>query len=331
MILVVGGAGYIGSHTVAQLLGRGEKVVVLDDLSTGHRWAVPHGVSFEQGNLGDVQKLDQIFAQYPIDSVIHFAALLDVEESTRLPDRYYENNFVFALRLADACRRHKVKHFVFSSTCAVYGTPDHNPVGESTPVQPVSTYGKSKAAFEWYLQDLGAAGILGMSTVLLRYFNVAGASRDGKNGQVSKRATQLVTVLAEVASGKRPELKIYGTDYPTHDGTCIRDYIHVEDLATLHVLSLDYLRQGGKSEVFNCGYGKGYSVKDVAEAFKKASGVDFKIVMAPRRAGDSVAIFADPAKVKSALRWEPRENLETICKSAWNWEMNGKKKVLESC
>lgn len=329
MILVTGGAGYIGSHTVHQLVERGEKVVVLDNLSRGHRWAVPSEVPLEVGSTGDADFLDSVFKKYPIRAVVHFAALLDVEESTRLPDKYYENNVVGSMTLVQACRRAKVKEFIFSSTCAVYGNPDKNPVSESHSVSPVSTYGKSKAAFEWYLQDLEAAGQLGMKTVILRYFNVAGANPTGKNGQQLERSVQLISAACEAAIGKRKSLNIYGSDYPTKDGTTIRDYIHVDDLAAIHVLAYDYLARGGKSEIFNCGYGKGYSVREVVAAVKKVSGVNFTTVEQPRRAGDSVAIYADTDKVKRLLNWVPKyDDLETICRTAWVWETDGKKNIL---
>lgn len=330
MILVTGGAGYIGSHTVHQLVERGEKVVVVDDLRTGHEWAIPPGVPFEKGDIGDVAFVSSVLKKHSVQSVIHFAALLDVEESMRIPDAYYANNVAAGLRLLEACRTSSVGHFIFSSTCAVYGTPDTNPVTERTPTLPVSTYGKSKLSFEWILRDLEIAGQLKFRTTVLRYFNVAGARKDSKLGQLYRRPTQLVSAAAAVASGKLPLLNIYGTDYPTQDGTCIRDYIHVEDLAHCHVLALDYLRKGGPSEIFNCGSGTGFSVRDVVDTFRRVNDLDFKVVESPRRPGDAVAIYADISKVSRILQWAPQRDLDEICRSAWRWETEGKPRVVRA-
>lgn len=328
MILVTGGAGYIGSHTVHQLVQAGQEVVVLDNLTTGHRWAVPPGVPLEVGSIGDFGFVSELLKRYNVRSVIHFAAALSVEESTRRPDFYYDNNVRGAMELIRACRQSQVKEFIFSSTCATYGTPSSNPVVETMPLNPVSTYGKTKAIIEWYLDDLNRAGQLSFRYASLRYFNVAGAQPEGKIGHVADNATQLVSVACEVAAGRRPHLLIYGTDYPTKDGTSIRDYIHVEDLASVHRSALSYLQAGGKSDVFNCGYGTGYSVREVVSVMKKVTGIDFKVVETGRRAGDAVAIYADPTKTKSALRWEPRyADLETICRSSWLWETQGRPRV----
>ncbi len=320
MILVTGGAGYIGSHTLHQLIEAKLPCVVLDNLYSGHRWAVPDSVPFVEGNTGDIKIVSELIKQYQVESVIHFAAHLEVEESTREPLKYYRNNFVNSMNLIETCDKLGVKHFVFSSTCAVYGTPDKNPVSEAFPVAPVSPYGKSKLETEWLLEDMGIAGSK-MRFASLRYFNVAGAKVSGGLGQATARATQLIKVACEVALGKREKLLLYGTDYPTLDGTCLRDYIHVDDLAELHGLALKYLQAGGSSQIFNCGYGKGYSVKEVIDSVKRMSGVNFKVEEVPRRAGDAGAIYADPTKVIKALHWKPKyADLDLICRTSLEWE-----------
>ncbi len=325
MILVTGGAGYIGSHTLHQLVKKGEKVIALDNLYSGFRWAVPQGVELVVGNMGDQELTAQLICEKQIDSVIHFAAHLEVEESTRDPLKYYRNNVVNTINLIEVCQRVGVKHFIFSSTCAAYGTPKQTQVDEDVPSNPESPYGRSKLLTEQILAEMERAAHLtgkqSMTHVILRYFNVAGAKVDGGLGQATPRATQLVKVAAEAARGKRSLLKVFGTDYPTPDGTCIRDYIHVDDLASAHLLALDYLRQGGSSDLFNCGYGKGYSVKEVLHCMKKVSGVDFKVEEASRRPGDTIAIYANSAKIRSKLGWVPLyDNLELICRTSYEWE-----------
>jgi len=318
MILVTGGAGYIGSHTVHQLHDQREEVLVLDDLSAGHRWAVPTGVELVVGDMGDTRLVREILSIHPIDSVIHFAAHTSVEESVLDPIKYYRNNFVGSLQLIESCLQHQVKHFIFSSTCAVYGNPVKNPITEDVPANPLSHYGKSKFMTESLLGDVRSNA---MRSVILRYFNVAGARVSAGLGQATPGATQLIKVACEVACGKREKLFVFGTDYPTSDGTCIRDYIHVEDLANAHLLTLKYLRDGGRSDLFNCGYGKGYSVSDVIKTVGKVSGLDFQIEYKSRRPGDTVAIWADPTKIVQTLGWRPKyDNLEVICKTSLEWE-----------
>ncbi len=326
MILVTGGAGYIGSHTLHQLVEKNEPAIALDNLYSGFQWAVPKGVELVVGDVGDQRLTEQLIREKKIDSVIHFAGHLEVEESTRNPLKYYRNNGVSAMNLLEVCHRNGVKNFIFSSTCAAYGTPKQMQVNESTPPHPESPYGRSKLLTEQILTELErAAALAGQSSmhhVVLRYFNVAGAKVGGGLGQATPRATQLIKAAAETARGKRPFLKVFGTDYPTPDGTCVRDYIHVDDLASAHLLALDYLRQGGSSDLFNCGYGRGYSVREVIHCMKKVSGVDFKVEETGRRPGDTIAIFADSTKIRSRLGWVPRfDQLDLICKTSYDWEL----------
>ena len=325
MILVTGGAGYIGSHTLHQLKDAGIKAVVLDNLYSGHRWAVPEGYELIVGDMGDKELVSKLIDTHKIDSVIHFAAHVEVEESTKEPIKYYRNNFVGSLNLIDVCANKGVKNFIFSSTCATYGTPKSNPIDENHSTAPISPYGKSKLMTETLLQDVVATKKFALKYVILRYFNVAGARVQGGIGQATPRATQLVKVASEVACGKRDKLYVYGTDYPTPDGTCVRDYIHVDDLANAHILALNYLNSDGKSDIFNCGYGKGYSVKEIIKEVKKASGVDFKVEYVERRAGDPVAIWSDASKVKKVLKWKPKyDDISVICKTAYDWEKSYK-------
>ncbi len=325
-LLITGGAGYIGSHTVLAAQAANLNPIVIDNLYSGFKAAVPKDVPFFEGSITDTAFLDRVFSQNKITSIMHFAAHLDVEESTRLPLKYYENNVYGTLNLLRACQKAgTVKSFVFSSTCATYSNPATMPVDESCPQLPVSPYGASKLATEMLIKDFCSAPDIVMKYALLRYFNVAGADPELRAGQSTPNATQLVKVCAEVAAGKRPALTVFGNDYNTPDGTCIRDYIHVSDLASAHILALNYLARGGVSTAFNLGYGTGYSVLDIANAMKRVTGVDFKIVIAPRRAGDSEAIFANPKKAISELGFKPlHASLDTICKTSFDWEL-GKK------
>lgn len=321
MILVTGGAGYIGSHTVRQLVDAGQRVVVLDNLYSGYRWAIPSGVELVVADCGNSTIVQSVLEKYKISSVIHFAAHLYVDESVEQPLKYYKNNTANTLKLIETCGAAGVKEFIFSSTCAVYGLPQSNPVTEDMPVNPVSPYGRSKLASEWFLRDLCAAQTYPMKTVILRYFNVAGARPEVGLGQGTIGARQLIKVAAETALGNHSELKVFGTDYPTPDGTCIRDYIHVADLADAHVLALNYLRQGGESTLFNCGYGTGTSVLEIIKVMKKVTGVDFKVKFAPRRAGDAIAIFAESSRIRKVLGWKPKyQDLELICRSTVEFE-----------
>jgi UDP-glucose 4-epimerase len=321
MILVTGGAGYIGSHTLHRLKDLGQAAVALDNLSSGHRWAVPKGTDLVEGDIADRALVEKLVRDRRVTAVIHFAAHLAVEESVRDPFKYYRNNVVGSLNLVETCARNGVESFIFSSTCALYGNSATNPIREDLPTGPVSPYASTKLMTETILRDAEASGQYKMRNVALRYFNVAGAHVGGGLGQATPNATQLVKVAAEAACGKRPKMYLFGTDYPTRDGTCVRDYIHVDDLVEAHVLALAYLRGGGKSDIFNCGYGRGYSVREVIDSMKRVSGVDFSVELKPRRPGDAVEVWADTTKVTNVLGWKPRyADLDLICKTAYEWE-----------
>ena len=318
-VLVTGGAGYIGSHMVLALLDAGEKVIVLDNLSTGFAHAVPEHVPLILGDFGDTALVSRLIDDYGVDSIIHFAAKLIVPESVSDPLGYYLNNTAMARNLIECAVKGGVKRFIFSSTAAVYGNVGADPVKEEAPVHPLSPYGRSKLMVEWMLEDTARAH--DFHYAVLRYFNVAGADPQGRAGQNTRDATLLIKVAVEVALGKRPALQVFGTDYPTRDGSGIRDYIHVTDLAAAHLDALKYLRSGGASLVANCGYGRGYSVMEVINVVKKVSGVDFNVVIAPRRAGDPAAVVADATRARTLLKWTPKhDNLEDIVTQALNWE-----------
>jgi len=317
-ILVTGGAGYIGSHTLLQLVARGERVVVLDDLSTGFRQAV-RGAELVTGNVGDRALVDRVLAANRVDTIVHFAAHTIVPESVSNPLKYYGNNTCATRSLLEAASHAGVKHFVFSSTAAVYGMPSSGLASEDSPNQPINPYGTSKLMSEWTLRDLCA--VTAMRYVALRYFNVAGSDLEGRIGQSTRAATLLVKVACEVAVGKRPHLSVFGTDYPTPDGTGVRDYIHVEDLATAHVNALTYLRDGGKSLVANCGYGHGYSVREVIKSVEKIAGIKLNVREEPRRAGDPPSLVAHAQKVREVLGWSPKlDDIDTIVRSSLEWE-----------
>jgi len=318
-VLVTGGAGYIGSQMVYALLDAGERVVVLDDLSTGFRWAVPEAAPFVRGESGDQALLTQLFREHDVDAIIHFAASIVVPDSMRDPLRYYRNNTVNSRVLIESAVQCGVRHFVFSSTAAVYGNPATVPVDEDAPTVPISPYGWSKLMTEIMLRDASRAH--GLSHVILRYFNVAGADPNGRTGQSSASATHLIKVAAETALGLRPKLEIFGTDYPTPDGTCIRDYIHVSDLATAHALALRHLRAGGPPLTLNCGYGRGFSVREVIDTVRRVAGIDFAVEAAPRRHGDPARIVAASQRIRDMLHWQPRfADLSTIVTDAIVWE-----------
>jgi UDP-glucose 4-epimerase len=317
-ILVTGGAGYIGSHIVKALGEKGHEVVVYDNLSFGHEWALLYG-RLIKGDLADKELLDAVFGGENFDAVIHMAAFIVVDESIRKPLKYYRNNFVNALNLIETCMKHKVGKFIFSSTAAVYGIPEKIPVTEDGPLLPINPYGASKVMVERALSDVSGAG--GFRYTSLRYFNVAGADPLARIGQARKDATHLITVSLRTALGLKDRLDIFGTDYPTPDGTCIRDYIHVDDLSDVHVLALEYLGAGGTSRVHNCGYGHGYSVREVVDKVRSVTGIDFPVGYVERRPGDPPVLVADPSRLKKELGWTPRhDDLGYIIKTAWEWE-----------
>jgi len=318
-ILVTGGAGYIGSHMVHELADAGEPVVVLDNLSTGRAASLPKSVPLITGNTGDRALTAKLIAEHRIDAIIHFAASIVVPDSVRDPLGYYRNNTMNTCLLLESAVAGGVKHFIFSSTAAVYGNPDKVPISENAPTHPVSPYGSSKLMSETLLHDTAQAH--GLRFVALRYFNVAGADPKLRTGQSSPGATHLIKVAAEAVVGKRQRVSIYGTDYPTPDGTCIRDYIHVSDLVRAHSAALSYLRKGGANATYNCGYGRGASVREVLAAVKRVSGADFPVEVAERREGDPVSLIADVTRIRAALDWKPQyDDLDTIVKHALGWE-----------
>ncbi len=317
-ILVTGGAGYIGSHVVLQLRARGERVVVLDDLSRGFRQSVLD-TPLVVGQVGDRETVLKVLREHGVDTVMHFAAYTIVPESVREPLKYYGNNTCSTRALLQCCVEAGVKNFVFSSTAAVYGIPADGVAAESSPTAPINPYGTSKLMSEWMLRDVSAASDL--KHVALRYFNVAGSDSQCRIGQATPKATLLVKVACEAVVGKRPHVSIFGTDYATPDGTGIRDYIHVEDLATAHLNALDYLRGGGTSTILNVGYGHGYSVREVLRSVECVSGERLQIVEEPRRAGDPPGLVARADRIRQELGWKPRlDDLDTIVRTALAWE-----------
>jgi UDP-glucose 4-epimerase len=322
-ILITGGAGYIGSHTLRQLGEAGESVVTLDNLVTGFADAVLYG-QLITGSVGDKELVSSVLREHDVDTVLHFAAHTIVPESVADPLKYYGNNTCNTRNLLECCRDAGVKNFIFSSTAAVYGMPETGVASEDSPTNPINPYGTSKLMSEWMIRDLCQAG--DMNHVILRYFNVAGCDPECRIGQSTPNATLLTKVACETAIGKRQEVMIFGTDYPTPDGTGVRDYIHVEDLASAHVKALDYLRAGGGSITLNCGYGHGYSVREVLETVGKVNGKPLNIVEVERRAGDPPELVASADRIGEVLNWTPRYNdLEVIARTALAWE----KKLLQ--
>jgi UDP-glucose 4-epimerase len=318
-ILVTGGAGYIGSHMVHALTDAGERVVVLDNLSTGFDWAVPDQATLVVGNTGDQPLVADIIARHRVDAIIHFAASIVVPDSVADPLGYYRNNTANARSLIECAVKGGVKQFIFSSTAAVYGNPDRVPVGEDDLPKPMSPYGSSKLMTEIMLRDAGAAH--GLTYVILRYFNVAGADPQLRTGQSTRGATHLIKVAVETALGLRPKMQVFGTDYLTPDGTCVRDYIHVCDLVRAHSDALAYLRRGGAAATLNCGYGRGFSVLEVIDTVKQVSGVNFRVETAARRAGDPAQIVAKSDRIRTLLGWQPQfDDLTTIARHALAWE-----------
>ena len=323
-VLVTGGAGYIGSHMVYALTDAGEDVVVLDNLSTGFRWALPDSVPLYVGDTGDEKLALEIIARHEVDAIIHFAASIVVPDSVADPLGYYRNNTANSRTLIEAAVKGGVKNFIFSSTAAVYGNPDAVPVPEDAPAVPMSPYGWSKLMTEIILRD--AAHAHPLRYAVLRYFNVAGADPALRTGQSTPAATHLIKVAVQTALGLRKKMDVFGTDYPTPDGTCIRDYIHVSDLVAAHSDALGYLRADGQSATVNCGYGRGFSVLEVIDTVKQISGVDFRVDLAPRRPGDPARIVAASARARDLLGWAPRyDDLPTIVSHALAWEKKLKK------
>lgn len=318
-ILVTGGAGYIGSHVVKQLSEAGYEVIVYDNLSTGHREALLYNEKLIVGDVADRKKLEQVFSQHTFAAVLHFAAAIDAGESVSHPLKYYANNTENTIKLLQICTQKKIKHLIFSSTAAVYGIPENGIADETTPVNPINPYGASKLMSERIIRDTAHAHDL--NYVILRYFNVAGADPAGRLGQRNQQTSHLIKSCCLTAQGLRKQVAIFGTDYPTPDGTCIRDYIHVEDIASAHLAALHYLLNKGASVTLNVGYGKGYSVREVIKKAQQISGKKFPVIEAARRAGDPVAVLAQADRIKKILNWVPHhQSLDKIIADAWRWE-----------
>ena len=318
-VLVVGGAGYIGSHMVKMLLSEGHEVLTFDNLSSGHRDAVLGG-AFVHGDLADVSTLDFTFSSYQPDAVLHFASFIQVGESINRPDLYYRNNVTNTLNVLDAMVKHGIKRFIFSSTAAIFGEPDYVPIDEQHRTSPLNPYGQSKLMIEKILQDYDKA--FGLKSICLRYFNAAGADPDGQLGERHDPETHLIPLILQAVSGRRANINVFGRDYCTPDGTCVRDYIHVVDLCSAHLLALDYLVKKGKSNRFNLGNGAGFSVQEVIRAVERVTGKVVKVVDGPRREGDPASLVADATKARHTLGWAPSfTQLDTIVAHAWQWEL----------
>lgn len=320
-ILVIGGAGYIGSHMVRMLAKQGYNPVVFDNLSKGHREAVAN-YPFELGDLGDKARLTEVFKKYGIEAVMHFAAFAEVGESVKEPSKYYHNNVAKVLDLLDALVENDIKYFVFSSTAATFGEPIRPKIDESHPQNPINPYGNTKLMVEKILADFDTA--YGLKATALRYFNASGADDSGEIGESHNPETHLIPIVLQAAAGKRPSIKMFGTDYPTPDGTCVRDYVHVNDLARAHILALEKMFKDNVSERFNLGSGNGFSVAAIVKEAKRITGIDFTVEKAPRRDGDPAVLVADSAKAERILGWKPQYNLTRIIETAWNWEQHRK-------
>ena len=319
-ILVVGGAGYIGSHMVKQLALANHEVVTLDNLSCGYKDAVKYG-ELVIGDLGDRNVLNALFSQHRFDAVMHFAAFIEVGESVLNPAKYYHNNVVNTQVLLDAMVKHNIENFIFSSTAAIFGEPQYTPIDEAHPQQPINPYGRSKLMVEHILDDYDHA--YGLKATCLRYFNAAGADPDGELGERHNPESHLLPLILQAASGRRADIKIFGQDYPTEDGTCVRDYVHINDLCSAHSLALTRMQHSGDSARYNLGNGKGFSVQQVIDTAKQVSGKDFNVIIAERRAGDPAVLVADASLARKELGWQPKFNqLETIIETAWQWEIN---------
>ena len=326
MILIVGGAGYIGSHTYKALTEAGYETIVLDNLSYGHKEAVRWG-TFCQCDLKDIDDLDKVFTEYDIDAVMHFSSFIEVGESVQNPEKYYTNNVVNTMNLLKVMLKHNVKKFIFSSTCATYGVPQKIPLVEDHPQNPINPYGWTKLMVERILKDYDTA--YGLKSVILRYFNASGADKSGEIGEAHDPESHLIPLILDAAIGKRDNIKIFGSDYDTPDGTCIRDYIHVTDLADAHVLSLKYLEEKEESNEFNLGNGQGFSVKEVIDSVRKVTGREFEVVETERREGDPAVLIGSSKKAKEFLGWNPQfVNIDDIVESAWNWHKNLNKEYL---
>lgn len=319
-ILVVGGAGYIGSHMVKMLSLAGHQVVTLDNLSTGYKDAVKYG-RFIEGDIADSALLDEVMSENRFDAVMHFASYIEVGESVKKPGKYYQNNFSNTINLLDAMVRNNIGFFIFSSTAAIFGEPEYTPIDENHPKNPINPYGRSKLMVEQALEDFERA--YGLQSVCLRYFNAAGADPNGELGERHNPETHLIPLILQAASGRRDAIYVYGQDYATQDGSCVRDYIHIVDLCSAHLLALTRLVQGSGSKRYNLGNGNGFSVREVIEVVKRVSGKSFKVIEADRRAGDPATLVADAALAKKELGWSSQfDDLSQIVNHAWNWELN---------
>ena len=317
MILIVGGAGYIGSHVNKVFNERGYETIILDNLSYGHEESVKWG-TLCKCDLANINEVDDIFTKYDINAVMHFSSFIDVGESVRNPEKYYNNNVVNTMNLLNVMLKHDVKKFIFSSTCATYGIPQKIPLTENHPQNPINPYGWTKLMVERILKDYDTA--YGLKSVILRYFNASGADESGIIGEWHNPETHLIPLILDAAMGKREDIKIFGTDYDTPDGTCIRDYIHVTDLADAHILSLEYLNKNNQSNQFNLGNGQGFSVREVIESVKRVTGRNFNVTQTQRREGDPAILIGSSKKAKDTLGWDPQYvNIDKIIETAWNW------------